>query len=61
MSLSGIMMLVFFPFERRFHMKFEENWSRDFRAGHSKVWTDGRKLDDKSITIAHPEPSAQGA
>ena len=26
-----------FPFNRRLHMKFEENWPRGFRGGHLKV------------------------
>ena len=37
--------------------KFEENWSRGFRGGHPKVWTDdGRTEDDRRqvIIIAHP-------
>ena len=44
------------PFNRKLHMKFEENWPRGFRGGRSKVWKD----DDRwqVITIAHPEHSS---
>ena len=40
-------------------MKFEENWQRGYRGGHSKVWMDGRRMDSRgrmaSDQIAHPE------
>ena len=26
-------------------MKFEENWLRGFRGGHTKEWMDGRTMD----------------
>ena len=44
------------PFDRRFHIKFKENWPRVFKD------MDGRRMTDDElqvITIAHPEPLAQ--
>ena len=52
-----------FQFDRRIHMKFEENWPRGFRGEvvQRYVRTMDRQKDDGQgiITIPHPEPSAQ--
>ena len=55
--INGPCLFVQIFFNRRFHIKFEENALVFQRRCHSKVWTD----DDgqQVMTIAHLEPSAQ--
>ena len=39
------------PFDRRLHIKFEENWPSGFRGEVcSKVWTN-RRVDDERMTM----------
>ena len=62
---------IFTPFDRRLHMKIEENWARGLRGEVAQRcgWTDDRwtmdnrwqTMDDGRgvITTAHPEPLVQ--
>ena len=56
-----------YPFKRKLHRKFEENWPRGFRGEVVQRcgWMDGRSTDGQQmttddgwqvITTAHPEP-----